>query len=63
MQNLDILYMKIVFRDNDLSGLLYFYSIMRIKYWPSAKTLQISIIIHTMKKLLDACILIDNIIL
>ena len=40
MQNLDILSMKIVFRDNDLSELLYFYSIMRIKYWPSAKTLQ-----------------------
>ena len=40
MQNLDILSMKIVFRDNDLSELLYFYSIMRIKYWPLAKTLQ-----------------------
>jgi len=31
MQNLDILSMKIVFRDNGLSELLYFYSIMRIK--------------------------------
>jgi len=31
MQNLDILSMKIVFRDNDLYELLYFYSIMRIK--------------------------------
>ena len=40
MQNLDILSMKIVFRDNDLSELLYFYSIMRIKYCSSAKTLQ-----------------------
>ena len=42
MQNLDILSMKIVFRDNDLSELLYFYFIMRIKILAACQDLTVN---------------------